>query len=404
MFYSTELSFLCEVFQKIHLNTDIIEENELKNTSLKSNLDRPFHCREFISSVFNMLHSYTVYRLTDSYGCCYRFLLLPEVQTPTILCVGPYLTSQLSSNKVFEICEENGLSPTKHRYLSEYYSGLPVLPDDCHMLIMFDTFCEAIWKNRSFKIKDISNNASIDIPLSHSVINEDFDNVLFDMKVLERRYSYENEMIHAVEMGQPHIENQLSAVFSADFFERRIPDQLRNAKNYAIIMNTLLRKAAEKGGVHPLHIDKVSSGFAMEIENLSSFSGVMKLMSKMFRTYCKLVQDNSTQRFSSLVQKTILMIESNLSAELSTNVLAKKQGVSLGYLSGIFKKETGKTVSEYIRIRRMEHAIYLLKTTKLQIQTVALYCGIVDVQYFSKIFKKHTGKTPTEYRCSLNDV
>ena len=64
------------------------------------------------------------------------------------------------------------------------------------------------------------------------------------------------------------------------------------------------------------------------------------------------------------------------------------------------KKETEKNVSEYIKEKRIEHAMYLLSTTHLQIQTVALHCGIMDVQYFSKIFKKKTGKTPREYRSS----
>jgi AraC-like DNA-binding protein len=46
----------------------------------------------------------------------------------------------------------------------------------------------------------------------------------------------------------------------------------------------------------------------------------------------------------------------------------------------------------------MEYAEYLLNSTTLQIQTVALHCGILDLQYFSKLFKRHSGMTPTEYR------
>jgi transcriptional regulator GlxA family with amidase domain len=46
----------------------------------------------------------------------------------------------------------------------------------------------------------------------------------------------------------------------------------------------------------------------------------------------------------------------------------------------------------------MRRATELLESTNLQIQTIAMHCGIIDVQYFSKIFKKHIGKTPKEYR------
>ena len=163
-------------------------------------------------------------------------------------------------------------------------------------------------------------------------------------------------------------------------------------------MNTLLRKAAENGGVHPVYLDRISSDFARKIEEMSVLSAFPSLMNEMFRSYCRLVRKHSTRRYSPAVQKAILLIDSDLSAPLTLSTLAAAQGLSEGYLATVFKRETGKTVSEYVREKRMKHATHLLTTTRLQIQTIALYCGIMDVQYFSKIFKKHTGKTPKEYR------
>lgn len=98
------------------------------------------------------------------------------------------------------------------------------------------------------------------------------------------------------------------------------------------------------------------------------------------------------------MDKVIAIINSDLSDNLSLHALAESQNISPGYLSTIFKKETGKTITEYVLQERMKLAGRLLTTTSLQIKSVALYCGIMDVQYFSKLFKKHTGKTPKEYR------
>ena len=163
-------------------------------------------------------------------------------------------------------------------------------------------------------------------------------------------------------------------------------------------MNTLLRKAAERGGVHPVYLDRVSSEFAAKIEQMSLLSEFSSFMREMFISYCRLVRKHSIKRYSPVVQKTVLLIDSDLSAPLTLSALAAAQGLSEGYLATVFKKETEKTVSEYVREKRMKHAAHLLTTTRLQIQTVALHCGIMDVQYFSKLFKKHTGKTPKEYR------
>jgi YesN/AraC family two-component response regulator len=217
----------------------------------------------------------------------------------------------------------------------------------------------------------------------------------------EIRYSFENELIQAITMGQLHKENLLLSSINEDMFEKRISDPIRNAKNYCIIMNTLSRKATEQGGVHPFYIDRVSSKFATKIEQITSLKEVTVLMREMFCSYCQLVRTYMTQKYLPVVQKTMLLIDSDLSAELSLHSLAAHQGISDGYLSTVFKKETGKTVSEYIREKRIKHAMHLLDTTHLQIQTIALHCGIMDMQYFSKIFKKHVGKTPKEYRKSI---
>jgi YesN/AraC family two-component response regulator len=223
------------------------------------------------------------------------------------------------------------------------------------------------------------------------------------MKAMEQRYAFENDLIRAVSLGQLHVGNQLFSGISEMQFERRLADPLRNAKNYGIIMNTLLRKAAESGGVHPLYLDRVSSEFAHSIEQMTSTQQNAALMQEMFRGYCLLVQQHSLRNYSRVVQTAILLIDSDLSADLTLHSLANNQSISPGYLSTVFKKETGKTVTAYIREKRMRHACHLLGSTNLQIQTVALHCGMPDVHYFTKTFKKEIGKTPKQYRESLPD-
>ena len=116
------------------------------------------------------------------------------------------------------------------------------------------------------------------------------------------------------------------------------------------------------------------------------------------RAYCRLVQKNLSGIGSHIVKDAAVLINTRLSEELSTAKIAKMLGVSAGYLSSVFRKEIGKTLSAYIREKRMKNAAHLLKTTHLQVQTVALHSGFLDMQYFSKLFKKETGATPKEYR------
>ena len=70
--------------------------------------------------------------------------------------------------------------------------------------------------------------------------------------------------------------------------------------------------------------------------------------------------------------------------------------MNASYLSTLFKKETGITLTEFVNRSRIDQAIFLLNTTDMQIQSVAQNCGIPDVNYFTKLFKRMIGKTPKE--------
>jgi YesN/AraC family two-component response regulator len=389
-----ELTFLCEVFKRLQVNAILTDERGLKETLL-GGLDEADEGlpKEFCAER-------TLYKRTDTAERCFRFLRLPQTQPVQFLCIGPFLSAPLSPQRILELGETYGVSPQQHSLLTTYYASLPVLSANCQALEMLHVFCERLWHTTAYAVQDDVEKSSPDTPFTRSMQNLAAQDTLVSVRALERRYAFENEMIRSVSLGQTHMENRFKEAFSNKFFEQRAHDPLRNAKNYAVIMNTLLRKAAEKGGVHPVYLDRLSSEFAAKIERFEALSGIPSLMSEMFRSYARLVRKHSLKKFSPIVQNSILIIDADLSADLSASTLAQGQNVSLGYLSTVFKKETGKTVSEYVRERRMEYAEYLLAGTTLQVQTISLHCGIMDAQYFSKLFKKQTGLTPNQYRAA----
>lgn len=219
------------------------------------------------------------------------------------------------------------------------------------------------------------------------------------IKELERRYSFENDMIRAVSQGNY---KKLSKLLTAQVFvseiEERTSDTLRNLKNYMIIFNTLMRKGAEVGNVHPFYIHGVSSDFARRIEQSKSTEEIMKLWDEMLYSYCRLVKTHTAKGYSPLVQNVIMQVDADLSADLTLKTMAEKFNINASYLSSLFKKDTGMTLTEYVCKKRVERAKYYLETTSHQIQQISHDCGILDVNYFTKIFKKHTGITPKQYR------
>ena len=401
MFYKQELSFLCDVLKKSRINAVVLERRELIRTLAENEAREPFYPSSRLLAVIPTLQPRTLYTFNDGSILSCRFIILPDADTPTVLTIGPYRTVQLTESKLLEIGERFGITPQKQKHFAEYYESIPYVPFDSPVWLMLNTFCERIWRSPSFAVEDI-------FPAEEGTQRKESDTPPGDlhdesevsMRALERRYAFENDMIRAVEQGQLHVEKQLIKAFSVSAFEKRLSDPLRNAKNYGIIMNTLLRKAAERGGVHPMIIDRTSSEFARQIEGLASLDGTTELMCDMFRSYCKLVQEHTTAGLPEAVRAAMLHINANLSSDLSPRALAEMQGISPGYLSTAFKKATGQTLCDYIRKRRMDYAAHLLGSTGLQIQTIALHCGIMDVQYFSKLFKRQMNLTPSDYRAS----
>ena len=406
MKYENELSFLRDILNKCHINTSILSPLDSIWTTcepyLSNTLDFYSNQKDRIHSILGNIENNTQYLLSNDFGFRYICLKLPTQSESNLLFIGPYLSAPLTPSEILEIGEKNTLSPSEQKLFESYYSTLPIIPPYDRIFTIIDTFCEKVWETASFTITEASKNYNLPlIPASNEKKADGIEDILATADLMEMRYTFENELIRAVTLGQQHKENMLAGAFSESMFEKRLQDPLRNVKNYCIIMNTLLRKAAEQGGVHPMQIDKLSSLYAAKIELMSDYKKVAELMREIFSGYCRSVQKHSTANYSPIVKKAVLIIETDISAELTLSELAKKQEVSSGYLATIFKKETGKTVSEYIRFKRIEYAKYLLKTTELQVQTIALHCGIMDIQYFSKQFKKETGKTPKEYRQSV---
>lgn len=405
MFYDEQLEFIRDVFKKCRVHTAIVSKGEIGEAVKDFRLEPIFGEMPLgehnLDRIFSEMSARTVYRFKDSFGFCYIYFLLPSADKTTILLVGPYLNTSPSAEQLMEIGEKNGISPKQQKYLTEYFSSVPVLGSENHLFIMLDTFCEFIWHSPSFDIVDVNSPSHTSrTPVNDNAYGGEKGDVLVNMKTMETRYAFENQMMHAVSLGQLHMEKHMLSAFSEHVFEKRVSDPSRNAKNYCVIMNTLLRKAAERGGVHPLYLDRLSSEFATKIENMPSHYENPSLMREMFRSYCHLVREHSTSGLPPVVQKAILLIDADMSADISLNSVAKSLGVSAGYLSTAFKKATGQTMSEYVRDKRIKYAAYLLETTHLQIQTVALHCGILDVQYFSKLFKEQMKQTPTQYRLS----
>ncbi len=402
MDFEGELHILTETFKKCRTEAKLLWRDELnahipdRHFRLILGGDPPM-TQELLPPAS---HGPVIWRLDTGYLLRYLMLPLEGEGGDRCLVIGPYLSARPDRSRILGLGEQLHLPPKRCESLVTYFDGIPCLKEESPLFVMLDVFAERIFGTGRFAIEDLRGRLPDDLQPLEPIRQSDAAETLLKMKLMEERYAAENELLEAVSRGQVHKAASLMAAFEGIPFEKRLDDPLRSMKNYSIIMNTLLRKAAEQSGVHPIDLDRMSSGYAVKIEQLDSEAAVRKLMGEIFRSWCHLVRKYTMKDYSSPVRRAVLMIEADLSADLSLRTLAAAQNINASYLSSLFKKETGKTLTEYINTSRMRQAMSLLERTTLQIQTVALHCGIMDVHYFSRLFRRYTGMTPGAYRSS----
>lgn len=342
----------------------------------------------------------TIYKTVDLFMCSYIYFLLPRSHPPAAVVIGPYLTIDPSREMLLELAEKLGVPLAYHAAMTDYYASLPVHHDPSAIMAVVNTLGETLWGSaEAFSTVDVNYDQQSSIPgsLSAGAVAEQTD-VLTRMSQLEKHYAYENELMDSVARGLTQkIDSMMSSVSHLSF-QQRTPDPLRSMKNYCIICNTLLRKAAERGGVHPLYLDRFSGRYARMIENTPTLMAAHELIVDMMRSYSRLVRTHGARQFSAIVQKALTYIEMNLSGDLRLETLAQAQNISPSYLSALFRRETGQTLTGHITTQRMKAALELLKTSRLQVQTIAQLCGFSDPNYFGKLFRRIYGVTPARYR------
>lgn len=404
MDYNIQLNFLQEILKGMHIPSCILGNPHSRippeiDLGLRADLFGLSNYATFLHNSMAQARDNTIYRFFDEYHCNYIFMRLPDSQDSYFF-IGPYLLSFPARESILQKAASLGLSQEQVGRMQLYYAGLPLIEDENLLLSMANTLARQIWKDPEQYTLEYVDYAIPDRrhPIPYPVSEGYMTEGSFSLCAVESHYASENQLMEAVSKGNLH---QVTAVASSVFTngtQPRLTDSLRNRKNYLIILKTLLRKAAESGGVHPLHIHRLSSQYASRIENIRSTKESLTLQEEMIRSYCQLVKRHSLNKYSFYVGQAITLVQYDLTADLRLKTIAEQLNVNSSYLSNLFHREYGCTLTEFVNRQRIDRSISLLQQTSKPVQEIAAECGIHDVNYFIKLFKKQTGFTPKHYR------
>lgn len=342
--------------------------------------------------LMNLLAAEILYYYEDDLKLNYSMMLYDG----EVICFGPVLFQPATTDDISSLINRYHIAVQFTTDIQEFYNRIPVYPSYDHWNNTLGFFFTRLLG------RAVSSHYVLDRhPEMFSVNYSDYEiptDAAVPLKLIEERYAVESEMLNAVSSGKYDEARQAHYRFRQYKIAPRIADPIRNSKNFLFTFNTLLRKAAQEGYVHPLHIDNLSRQFSIQIEACSTDAQLKELRADMLRKYCNLVETCSRRKYSKLVQTCMDYIDFNYTSELSLSSLAVLCAVSRSYLSAQFAREAGMTLTAYINRVRIAQAKILLNTTKLSIQEISDRCGFSDANYFTRLFKKLQGLSPKLYR------
>lgn len=112
----------------------------------------------------------------------------------------------------------------------------------------------------------------------------------------------------------------------------------------------------------------------------------------------KIFEECECRKWHAEVVQSMRFMKENYDQDISLNEIADAVSMSESYLSSLFKKESGYSITEYLNKIRIEKAKELIKTTNLKNYEIGDRVGISNPSYFSTVFKKEAEITIQEYR------
>ncbi len=351
-----------------------------------SNLFMVSSCSKEISSHFKISEAPII--TTDSIGFVWIAAyqnILSSAQTPTIHILGPIFTSSMTEKYMSSHIKQLHLSADLVSRLWNFIKDVPSISYD--MAAAFGSMLNSC--------VNLNNVLPSDIEILREVSNIEND-IDWGSREWHGDWAAEKQFLKSISEGRIV---DLNKITTGKIGNIGGGDPLRQAKNGLIVLAVLCSRAAIDGGVSPEGSLTLSDFFIQAAESATSISSVEAIGSEMYLTYINRVQlARKNSCYSPLVQACAEYVQTNIFMRINLSDISSSVGYAEHYISHIFKKEMGISLSNYINQQKIEMAKNLLKNSTISISELAAQLGYTSPSYFCSIFKKCTNMSPTEYQ------
>ena len=176
-------------------------------------------------------------------------------------------------------------------------------------------------------------------------------------------------------------------------------NQLRSAKNLAITVCALASRSAIRGGLKPEEAFSMSDAYIQSVEDMKTEETVLVSIRLFEEKLTRLVAEYKNSEIKNpTIIKCMDLVTKNLYYQATVESIANEMAFSPEYLTRLFRRETGKNLSQYIREAKVEEAKKLLVFTKESYKQIGAKLCFSSQSHFINVFRKYTGETPAQFR------
>lgn len=221
-----------------------------------------------------------------------------------------------------------------------------------------------------------------------------------DTKIVHNTKEWDRQLEAYVEFGKVgELETFLAGIGREGKMGIAAKDSLRSFKNISIASVALVARAAARGGMDYEAALTLSDEYSQKIELAQGYDEVKTILMNAFYDYTlQVAKIRGPNACSKLARKVAGYVQGHIFEPIKVDDIAEFTGNNSSYLCRTFKKDTGKTLSDYINGVKLEEAKRLLSSTQKPIAEIAAMFGYSSQAYFTTLFKKKNNMTPAEFR------
>ena len=222
----------------------------------------------------------------------------------------------------------------------------------------------------------------------------------------QREYSiyhleYEKEMsfYKAVQKGDIELVKKLMLPLKNEKLGSLSKNSLQNLKYHLVVLISMLTRFAIEGGMNPESAYTLSDIYIQQVDLLSSEEETEKIHEKIIFDYTnRMAKIDKTLGLSKKVIKAMDYIYDNIQSKIRISDIAKKIDINPNYLCELFKKETGISINNFVKKKKIQAAEKLLIYEDFSVAELADIFGFASSSHFIETFKAETGLTPKAYK------